>query len=44
MDIQATYEGVNYNIDVTITDELTGNANDIKNAAGHDGHAAQQAE
>ena len=43
MDIQATYEGVTYNIDVTITDALTGNTNDIKNAGTHDGHAAQQA-
>ena len=44
MDIQATYEGVTYNIDVTITDALTGNTNDVKNAGTHDGHAAQQAE
>ena len=34
MDIQATYEGVTYNIVVAIADALTGNANDITHAGG----------
>ena len=44
MDIQAVYEGVMYNIDVSITDPQSGTAAQVSNAALHNGHAAQLAE
>ena len=44
MNIQAVYEGVLYNIDVSITDPQSGTAAQVTNAALHNGHAAQLAE